>query len=447
MLNICISAKYFKEKSYVISIIFGEILGIEYNLQTSSNQSIYEITFDDKKIIIEDHFFNKMPGDLSYLSESNIPKEIKFSINTFSVETDIPIIFGIDKILVEEKKMITCGIDIFSSAFFLLSRWEEYVVTKRDKFERFQAKESFAGKQNLLHRPLVNEYAEMIWNMIIYLGYNQKKNPQNFEFIVTHDIDQPIRLVNLNMLAKSFLKNVLVFKDLIGGAIDIPTYLLNKFNPKFDRANSYDFLMQCSEQAGIRSVFNFQNSKKTKFDWGYKNNTKFLQNIFHAIKASGHVIGFHPSYYSYDNPELWKNEYEELCTLTKSEINVGRQHFLRFKVPNTWQIWEDNHMRNDSTLGFPRKEGFRCGTCSSYSVYNIITRKKLELKETPLILMDKTLMNYQKDVSTESFLKKFRELVAITKKYNGKFVLLWHNSVFDRKKYTTEFYKKLILYN
>jgi len=103
-------------------------------------------------------------------------------------------------------------------------------------------------------------------------------------------------------------------------------------------------------------------------------------------------------------------------------------------------------MRNDSTLGFPRKEGFRCGTCSSYSVYNIITRKKLELKETPLILMDKTLMNYQKDVSTESFLTKFKELVAITKKYNGKFVWLWHNSVFDRKKYTTEFYKKLILY-
>jgi len=447
MLNICISSKYFEEKSYIISIIFGEILGIDYNLQTRSEQINYKIWFDDKKIIIEDHFFNIMPGDLSYLSESNIPETVKFSKNHFLVEPDIPIIFGIDKIVVEENKLITCGIDIFSSAFFLLSRWEEYVVTKRDKFERFQAKESLTGIQNLLHRPIVNEYAEMLWKMITYLGYKHKRNPQNFEFIVTHDIDQPIRLANVKMLTKSFLKNVFIFKDLIGGAIDVSTYLLNKFTPKFDKANSYDFLMQCSEQAGIRSVFNFQNSNKTKYDWGYNNSTKFLQHIFQLIKASGHIIGFHPSYYSYNNPALWKKEYDELCTLTKFEINVGRQHFLRFKVPNTWQIWDDNHMSADSTLGFPQKEGFRCGTCSSYSVYNILTRKKLKLKETPLVLMEKTLMNYQKDVSTENFLKKSKELVTTIKKYNGKFVFLWHNSSFDRKKYTTEFYKKLILNN
>jgi hypothetical protein len=447
MLNIYISPKYFEEKSYVISIIFDEILGIKYKLQSIPDQSNYEITYGEKKIVIEDHFFSKMSGDLSYLSESNIPDEIKFSATKFALENDLPIIFGIDNVLVEEEKYITCGIDIFASSFFLLSRWEEHVVSKRDKFGRFPARESFAGKQNLLHRPLVNEYAEMIWNMITYIGFKPERNSQNFEFIATHDIDQPIRLVNLKMLTKSLIKNVFVFKDLIGGAIDVSTFLLNKFTPKFDLANSYDFLMQCSEQVGIKSVFNFQNANKTKFDWGYKNDSKFLQNIFHSIKTSGHIIGFHPSYHSYDNSELWKAEYDELCKLTNFDIKVGRQHFLRFKVPDTWQIWEENQMLSDSTLGFPQKEGFRCGTCSSYSVYNILTRKKLKLKETPLILMEKTLMNYQKDVSTDDFLKKSSELVDTTKKYNGKFVFLWHNSSFDRKMYTKEFYKKLISNN
>lgn len=438
------SPKYFEEKSYAISILFDEILGLKYELQTHEDQLDYEISFDDKKLIIEDHFFRKMSGDLSYLSETNIPQSLELGINKFCAESDIPIIFGCDKHIIVEQKSITCGIDVFASAFFLLSRWEEYVITKRDKFGRFQAKESLAVKENTLHRPLVNEYAEMIWNMLIYLEYQQERKYSNFEFVVTHDIDQPIRLINMKMLAKSFLKNVFIFKDILGGAIDISTYVANKFSPKFDIANSYDFLMKCSEQAGIKSIFNFQNSKKTKFDWGYKNNTKFMKNTFQLIKDSGHILGFHPSYYSYDNPVLWKREYEELCTITNSDIKIGRQHFLRFKIPNTWQIWEDNNLEYDLTLGFPERVGFRCGTCSPFSAFNLLDRKKLKIKEMPLIFMEKTLMNYQKGVSDEEFIEKANNMVSICKKYKGKFVFLWHNSSFDRKKYNRDFYKKLI---
>ncbi|MCZ6702327.1 MAG: hypothetical protein O6940_04720, partial [Ignavibacteria bacterium] len=109
-----------------------------------------------------------------------------------------------------------------------------------------------------------------------------------------------------------------------------------------------------------------------------------------------------------------------------------------------WQIWEDNNLEYDFTLGFPEKEGFRCGTCSSYSVFNILTRKKLMLKESPLILMDVTLMRYQKGISNEEFINKTNNLISIVKKYNGKFVLLWHNSIFDQKRYTQQFYKRLL---
>lgn len=444
MLAIQISPQYYQEKSYIISILFEEILGIDYKIETNDYESDYIITFDNKKLIIEDCFFKKFPGDLSYLSVSNIPNTIIYGKNPFTSEKDIPIIFGSEKLIYEDPKLITCGIDIFSSAFFLLTRWEENVSSVRDKFERFPAQASLLSKEKILHRPVVNEYVEMIWKILKYMGYEQDRKPSEYEFIATHDIDQPIRLVNLKMLAKSVAKNLLVFKNIFGAANDFLIYGLNKFTPKYDVGNSYEFLIHCSEELGIKSVFNFQNSKKTEYDWGYSNTSVFMKNVFKKIKSSGHVIGFHPSYYSFNDPVLWKNEYENLCEITQTQIKMGRQHFLRFSNPETWQIWEDNNMEYDFTLGFPRKEGFRCGTCSSYSVFNILTRKKLMLKESPLILMDVTLMRYQKDITNEEFINKTNNLISIVKKYNGKFVLLWHNSIFDQKKYTQQFYKRLL---
>ena len=444
MLTIQISPQNYQEKSYVISILFEEILGIDYKIETTDYESDYIISFDGKKLIVEDCFFKKFSDDLSYLSASNIPNSIVYGKNPFTSENDIPIIFGSEKLIYEDPKLITCGIDIFSSAFFLLTRWEEHVSSVRDKFERFPAQASLLGKEKILHRPVVNEYAEMIWKMLKYMGYEQDRKSPEYEFIATHDIDQPIRLINLKMLAKSVMKNLLVYKSLIGATYDFLIYGLNKITPRYDVGNSYDFLVQCSEELGIKSVFNFQNSKKTKYDWGYSNTSVFMQNVFKKIKASGHSIGFHPSFYSFNDPVLWKNEYENLCEITQTQIKMGRQHFLRFSNPTTWQIWEDNNLEYDFTLGYPEKEGFRCGTCSAFPVFNILTRQKLRLKESPLILMDVTLMRYQKGISNEEFINKTNNMISIVKKYKGKFVFLWHNAIFDQKKYTQQFYKRLL---
>ena len=104
--------------------------------------------------------------------------------------------------------------------------------------------------------------------------------------------------------------------------------------------------------------------------------------------------------------------------------------FLRFEVPTTWQIWEDNGMKWDSTLSYPEKEGFRCGTCYEYSVFNILSRKKLKLKEMPLTVMEVTMVGYQ-NLVPGIMEKKIIKLIDKVKKYNGKFVLLWHNSNFN----------------
>ena len=103
-------------------------------------------------------------------------------------------------------------------------------------------------------------------------------------------------------------------------------------------------------------------------------------------------------------------------------------------------------MKWDSSLSYADKEGFRCGVCYEYSVYNILTRTKLNLKEKPLIVMEGSFQKYQPDITSEDMESNIISLINLVKKYNGEFVFLWHNSSFNTtqwKKYQN-IYKKVL---
>ena len=52
--------------------------------------------------------------------------------------------------------------DVFSAAFYLVSRYEEYIIAERDQYGRFQAEQSILFTSGLLKKPLVNIWAEWI---------------------------------------------------------------------------------------------------------------------------------------------------------------------------------------------------------------------------------------------------------------------------------------------
>ncbi|MDD3628884.1 MAG: hypothetical protein PHN81_03820 [Actinomycetota bacterium] len=92
-------------------------------------------------------------------------------------------------------------------------------------------------------------------------------------------------------------------------------------------------------------------------------------------------------------------------------------------------------MEWDSTMGYPEKEGFRCGTCYEYSTFNFLTQKKLRVKERPLIAMDGSFVSYQPEISPYEMEKKINTLIERCCKYEGVFVLNWHNSSFHTNKW------------
>jgi hypothetical protein len=429
-MNIYIPSTCISERTYIIDIILGEFLGTDYRIIVQESLLDYIIILENgNTLIIKDHFFKNFPNDANYLEAKYIPGKIRFIKNQFLVEVDIPIIYGDNELLVTHDKII-CGIDIFASSFFMLTRWEEYVNKVRDKHDRFPAYASLAYKNEFLERPVVNEYVEMLWQMLLTLGIHNKRKTTKFKMFVTHDVDHIYRyrswISGFGEIVGDFMsrkKPILGFKNLNS---KIKHHIIPRVKNPYD---TFDYLMHISEKNDTKSHFMFMsNGSSTTYDNRYSINDVNVKRIVNGILSRGHLIGLHSSYNSYNDVEQFLREKTEIERIARQSIVFGRQHYLRFEVPTTWEIWEESGMAWDSTLGYSDAPGFRCGTCFEYSIFNFLTRKKLNLKEKPLIAMDQHLRVSHSFMSPKTMESKIGMLFERCKRYGGNFMFLWHNS-------------------
>jgi hypothetical protein len=165
--------------------------------------------------------------------------------------------------------------------------------------------------------------------------------------------------------------------------------------------------------------------------------------LLKEIHERGHVIGLHPSYQTYNNLELLKTEYVKLKGILDnlsipSDRLGGRQHYLRWGNPETWQIYNDTGLEYDSSLGSEYYVGFRCGTCFEFPVFNLLTKQSLKLVEFPLLVMDVYGFKLKSKKKMESAIK---DIARICKFYNGNMTLLFHNNyvVTKRQKQSYEY--------
>ena len=89
-------------------------------------------------------------------------------------------------------------------------------------------------------------------------------------------------------------------------------------------------------------------------------------------------------------------------------------------------VWADNGVQEDSTLGFADREGFRCGTCFPFAVYDIVHDRPTDTLERPLIFMDVAARG--RGLSNAEMLDSLNGLFERCLSVGGDMVVLWHNS-------------------
>ena len=114
------------ELNYIIKLLFSHFLQLEVKINWINDKKTFIRLENGKKIILEDQFFYDFKT--SYLSLEKIPKKITIDQNIenqFINEENIPIIYGSNLIEFRDNgNTIYCGIDIFASVFFMVTRWK-----------------------------------------------------------------------------------------------------------------------------------------------------------------------------------------------------------------------------------------------------------------------------------------------------------------------------------
>lgn len=343
--------------------------------------------------------------------------------------------------------------DVLGLTYWMLNRIEEIDRTDLDNHGRFPAIHSHAYKHGYLERPIVDEWLHILGQVI------QKQWPQvelkqhEFSMKVSHDVDAPSRYGFGS--AKSILKNmagdVLKRRD-IKGAMIAPWVRLNsgqKLHPA-DPFNTFDWLMDVSEANNLTSAFYFICGRTSKLDASYEPEHPAIRELMRRMHQRGHEIGLHPSYNTYQKPQLIKQEADCLRQVMQQEgIQQtqlgGRMHYLRWQHPTTLQAWNDAGMTYDTTLSYADRPGFRCGTCFEYPAFNALTQQKLKIRIRPLIAMECTIIadRYMGLGYGAEAEKKFAELKDTCRRVSGCFTLLWHNSHFVNKQ-DKELYKRIL---
>jgi len=444
-IEIGIPKNFIPEREYAIKVLFDTLLGVDYEVIPRVGIKDYVIRVSDgKKLIIQDHFFSALSESEGYLDKKNLPTQAALT----AYENDLPeavIIYG-NNYFAQTEENTVLGIDVFASSFFMLTRWEEVVNNKKDSHQRFSHQQAYAYQQNFLHRPVVNEYAELLRRLLLQLGYKGGFKKQEFQLIPTHDVDH-IR----------YWKSEHQMKRQLGGDI------LKRYNPLMalktykeyqnvaqgkikDPYDTFDFLMTKSEEAGLKSRFYFIAGGKTEHEGNYDIRSKEAKSLIQQIKERGHIIGIHPSYDSYLDVEMLKNEKQILEEVAEQDITEGRQHYLRFSVPETWQNWDDAGLKIDSTMNYAGYEGYRCGTGNEFPVFNVKTRSQLKLIERPLILMDTNPIIHNFNQINKDYKEVNSYFIEKSRLYAMPLTVLFHNSVFSmyRKHGLENAYKNLL---
>lgn len=451
MFQIKCNANLKQEKEYIINVLFLEFLGIDYALLFEEECSDFEISFGSGcKIIISAGFLDHSLDE--YLSVTNIP-QITFAENQFTEEDNIPVFYGNDSLVAEESQIL-CGIDIFDACFFMLSRMEEVIVDKRDEHNRFSAVSSISFQNNFLDRPIVDEYVEMLWNMITHLDDNIERKirkPSNF---ITCDVDWPFDITkeSLFLTCRKSIGDLIHRKSITQCYRTLGNYLFHTFklNNRDYLVENIRWMMDINEQAGNKISFYFITEYTSSNDIKVDFDSKSMRDLFKDIYNRGHEIGLHPGYNCYDNSPNFKKSADTLKRIFQEEKILqnrlgGRMHFLRWDNLKTPQLWNKNGFSYDTTLCYADAAGFRCGTCHEFTMFDLNSRKPLVLKQRPLITMESSIIGskYENLGYSEASLNRFKYFKNICHKYNGEYVLLWHNSSFEHSK-DKEFYREII---
>jgi hypothetical protein len=327
---------------------------------------------------------------------------------------------------------LVTALDLIASALFLASRYEEFLRPERDEYGRFETRSAYAYRHGYGQRPLVEEYTDLLLRWLRQLGLTVGRrrvlSEHEFAVALTHDLDQLTR-----GWIEAAYHEVRQVRHLHRSAYNISRLIWHKCRGH-DPYWSFDTMLGMEEQRGVRSSLYFLprtgQPKDARYDWHQER----FDPLFKRLRAGGWEIGLHGSYESAADERMLAEQRRWLEEVSGAPVTGVRQHYLRFLVQDGWRRQQEAGFLYDTTLGFADDVGFRGGLARPFQPFDLIARRRLDLWELPLVVMDQTFRTYL-GLSVDRVWEQIQPVLERVQAQRGAAAVLWHNTFFAGYKF------------
>lgn len=405
--------------SYTCRFIFNHVLGTNFR-----------ITKDPEE------FAQYQSAKLAYHSEA-VNTKVYIPANPFISETQVHKNFNPETGFANGNPVLfpfpqsVFGYDIFSAVFYFISLYQEWQNFKQDEHGRFELKASMQFRMNEHLNPLVNIWIDQLKKELLKHFPHFKFPEKKFRYISTIDVD--------NLYA---YKNKGVVRTLMAAGKDLLRLDVKNFKARMkvvsgrapDPFDVYDKLIQHSENTGVPLLFFFLQRSGTRFDRTIDPSNGAFREVFMQLKHKSIPIGLHPSYMSFKNPEWMKEEAELIRKESNTDVNISRQHYLRWDVSSTPTLLEDAGFIADFSMGFASGSGYRAMTFTPFYYFDLKNNKAGNILLVPFAAMDGAYFVYSKQ-STAAAEEEMLQLASKVKLLGGIFITVFHERTFSNDLY------------
>ena len=318
-----------------------------------------------------------------------------------------------------------CPFDIFAASFFLLSRYEECMPYLKTNLGYFDPSQSISMKFDFLELPIID----------LWVSKFKEQLASNFHEIVKKDDFKPSKKILLEVPVafrysnRSLLENLGDFFSAIW-KLDIKQLIIHILvliklrNDPFETYHQWNdwfngssikpivfFLFSHSSSYQIStSIFNLRFRKIIK-----KTGDFFCLGLLTSVKAQ------------IDSKKQIireKNDFQKLTNRTIIDVRLSNGII---DLRKDYEMLSENEFKNDYSMGYLDRIGFRAGTATPYYFYDVSREFQLSIKLTPIFATEQSLKQLN-----DSF--PFEKLIRVCKKLplsSSVLTLVLSNSFLD----------------
>lgn len=317
--------------------------------------------------------------------------------------------------------------DIVAAAFFLLARVEEWAGMPEDAHGRPLTSSMHAARHGYLSRPVVDEWAILLADSWRSLDPRVPEPIRSYHQVATVDLDNGFKY-----LGRSWWRTLGAWsRDLLRANWDDAQERIQVLAGRVPDP----FILDDQVLDTLRSNAERSIAFVLAADRGTWDHAVAVDHPAYAIElrrlAGRMEIGVHPSYRSSATEGLTELERDRLSRVIAGDVSLSRQHFLRFLMPRTFRTAIALGMKEEHSMGCHDQLGFRAGTCTPYTWYDLERDAPTSLTIHPFCVMDNTL-RVKLRLDPAQAVKEVRPIIDSVRKVRGTFTGLWHESFLAR---------------